>query len=258
MIRRLFNDAANSRPTTLPTWAVCSVFVCGLALPSTGHAEVKWSGSLALTSDYVLQGLSQTRGEPALQGGVRAQLDEHWTVGAWASSIDRYDGPGANLEIDLYAARAWRITPEWVGTLTATHYYFPDDVPYVRYDYDELAASLGYRSALFATVAWSPNYAEASYRGVAADRSALSYEISANQAIAGGWSGNVGVGYRDLSELFEQQYWYGHAGLMHSAKRLTLHLTYTYVDRAARQLFGHERAANTWSGTLIWRFGDID
>lgn len=220
--------------------------------------DITWNGSLAVTSDYVQQGLSQTRGQPAIQGGLRVQLDSHWTVGAWASEIDRYYGPGARTEIDVYAARAFRITPDWIASLTATHYFYPNDSGYVRYDYDEVTASIGYRSAVFATVAWSPNYAEASYRGVATDRTAVSYELSTQQPIVGGWSGNVGVGYRDLSELFDQQYWYGHAGLMHSANRFTVHLTYTYVDRTARQLFGHERAALAWSGTVIWRFGDID
>lgn len=218
--------------------------------------DVTLHGSLALTSDYVQQGLSQTRGEATLQAGLRAQIDEQWTLGAWASGIDRYDGPGADLEIDVYAARGWTLTPEWIASVTATHYFYPDDG--VRYDYDEVSASLGYRSMLFATVAWSPNYGDRSYRGFASERSALSYELSANQPIVGGWSGNAGVGYRDLSDLFDECYWYGHAGLMHSAQRLTVHLTYTYVDRTARQLFGHERAALTWSGTLIWRFGRID
>jgi uncharacterized protein (TIGR02001 family) len=231
-------------------WAgVCCVLAIG-----TAHAEVDWNGSLALTSDYVQQGLSQTRGEPALQAGLRAQLDEHWAVGAWTSSIDRYPGPGANLEIDVYATHAWRLTPEWVATMTATHYFYPNDAP-VRYDYDEVSASLGYRSMVYATVAWSPNYVEKSYRGVASDRSTVSYELSANQPLLGGWSGNIGAGYRDLSDLFDEAYWYGHAGLMYSAQRLAVHLTYTYVDQTARDLFGHERAAITWSGTLIWRFG---
>jgi uncharacterized protein (TIGR02001 family) len=231
---------------------------CLILCIGTAHADVEWSGSLALTSDYVQQGLSQTRGEPALQAGWRAQLSEHWTVGTWASAIDRYAGPGANLEIDVYAAREWRLTPEWAATMTATHYFYPNDVRYVRYDYDEIAASLGYRSALFATVAWSPNYADRSYRGASNRRSTVSYELSANQPLMGGWSGNAGVGYRDLSELFDEEYWYGHAGLMYSVRRLAVHLTYTYVDQTARHLFGHERAAIAWSGTLIWRFGRID
>lgn len=264
------NGASNDsrQPSSSRTQAACILCVASILgvldaraevkLPDLTSAEVKLNGSLAVTSDYIQQGLSQTRGEPALQGGLRAQLGERWSVGTWASSIDRYDGPGADLEIDVYAARAWRLAPEWLATVTATHYFYPRDTHYVRYDYDEVAASVGYRSTLFATVAWSPNYVERSYRGVAADRTALSYELSAIQPIGGGWSGNLGVGYRDLSELFDQQYWYGHAGLMHSANRFTLHLTYTYVDGTARHLFGHERAAIAWSGTMIWRFGDID
>jgi uncharacterized protein (TIGR02001 family) len=231
-------------------WAcVCCVLSMG-----TAQADTQWNGSLALTSDYVQQGLSQTRGEPAVQAGLQAQLDERWALGAWASTIDRYPGPGANFEIDVYASRSWRLTPEWAATLTGTHYFYPNDWP-VGYDYDEVAASLGFRSMVYATVAWSPNYVEKSYRGVASDRSTVSYELSANQPLVGGWSGNAGVGYRDLSDLFDEAYWYGHAGLMYSAQRLAVHLTYTYVDQTARDLFGHERAAIAWSGTLIWRFG---
>lgn len=248
-----WNDSRSPRTGTL-----CAFCFASFAIVADARAELDWSGSLALTSDYLQQGLSQTRGEPALQGGVRAALDERWTVGAWASSIDRYAGSDDTIEIDLYAARAWRITPEWIASLTATHYFYPGDTRYVSYDYNELTASLGYRSMLFATVAWAPDYTDFSYRGLAADRSALSYELSASQPILRGWSGNLGVGYRDLGDLFDECYWYGHAGLTLTAKHFTLHLTYTYVDAAARQLFGHERADIAWSGTIIWRFGASD
>ena len=245
-------------PTVRRDIALCVAGVLGCIAPlRVAHAEIKWTGSLAVTSDYIQQGVSQTQGEPALQGGLRAQIDERWTVGAWASAIDRYHSEGASAEIDLYAARAWRLSPEWIASVTATHYFYPDDAPYVNYDYDEVTASVGYRSMVFGTVAWSPNYGDASYRGYADDRSTLSYELSANQPILAGWSGNVGVGYRDLTELFDEAYWYGHAGLMHSTDRFTVHLTYTYVDRTAREMFGHDRAAITWLGTVIWRFGNL-
>lgn len=231
---------------------LCGLCFASLASLQQARAEIDWTGSLALTSHYIQQGLSQTRGAPALQGGLRATLDERWSVGAWASSIDRYLGSGGDMEIDLYVGRAWRIAPAWIASLTATHYFYPDDP---RYDHDEISASLGYRSMLFATVTWAPNYVDFSYRGLAADRSALSYELSASQPVLGGWSGNVGVGYRDLGDLFDERYWYGHAGVMLAARNFTLHLTYTYVDHAARRLFGRERADIAWSGTIIWRFG---
>ena len=240
--------------------STCIRWVLAISLCAGGaaQADVHWSGSLAVTSDYLQQGLSQTRGEPALQGGVRAQFGESWSVGTWASTIDRYDGTDNALELDVYAGRSWQLTRDWMTAVTATHYFYPDDARAVSYDYDEVTASLGFRSTAFATIAWSPNYTDVSYRGRAVDRTALSYELSANQPIRGGWSGTVGVGYRDLTDLFDAGYWYGHAGLMHAVGPLTVHLTYTYVDAAARELFGHERAAITWSGTLIWRFGGFD
>ncbi|WP_161966143.1 TorF family putative porin [Steroidobacter cummioxidans] len=250
----IVNDVSSTARRPIASFLGCTL---GFIAPLNAvHAEVKWAGSLALTSDYIQQGLSQTQGKPAVQGGLRAQIDQRWTVGAWASSIDRYDWQDARTEIDVYAARTWRLSPDWITSLTATHYFYPDDASYVSYDYDEVTASLGYRSTVFATVAWSPNYSDASDRGYAHDRSTLSYELSANQPLLAGWSGNVGVGYRDLSELFGEQYWYGHAGLMHSSDRLTVHLTYTYADPTARELFGHDRAAITWLGTVIWRFGN--
>lgn len=255
-LRNRTADDTRPRRISCGLRSACLVAFC---LPGTvAAADTIWSGSIGITSDYIQQGLSQTRGEPALQGGLRAQIDEHWTVGAWGSSIERYSASGDGIELDLYAARIWQLTPEWIAAVTATHYFYPDASGAVSYDYDEVTASLGYRSLVFATVAWSPNYTDLSYRGRAEDRSALSYEISTSQPIVGGWSGNVGIGYRDLTDLFEESYWYGHAGIMHSARHLTLHLTYTCVDASARELFGHERADPTWSGAVIWRFGGTD
>ena len=159
-------------PTARRLIVSCVVWLAIFLTPrGAAHAGIRWTGSLAVTSDYIQQGLSQTRGEPALQGGLRAEIDQRRTVGAWASQIDRYHGQSASTEIDVYAARAWRLSPQWVSTVTATHYFYPNDTPYANYDYDEIAASLGYRSTV--------------------------------------------------------------------------------------TLFGHGRAANTWLGTVIWRFGNL-
>ncbi len=106
------NDVSPTARRLIALWARVRIEL--IAPLDAAHAEIKWAGSLALTSDYIQQGLSQTQGEPALQGGLRAQIDQRWTVGAWASQIDRYRRQSASTEIDLYAARAWRLSPEWV------------------------------------------------------------------------------------------------------------------------------------------------
>lgn len=232
-------------------FALC---LAAASVPYTACAQVDWNGSIGVTSNYVQQGLSQTRGGAALQGGLRLEIDTNWTLGTWVSQVDRNAFVG-HTEIDLYAARAWRITPEWVAVVTATHYFYPQDTHYLRYDYDEISAAIGYRSNVFATVSWPPNTSDVTATDVAVEKSALSYEITANQPISRRWSGYYGIGFRDVSELFGESYWYGHAGVMYTARDFSVHLTYALADHTARRTFGEERAADTLMGAVIWRFG---
>ncbi len=65
----------------------------------------EWSANVALTTDYVFRGFSQTDQAPAVQGG----FDFSWCrfyAGVWASNLDfGGDGNGAdiaNIEIDYY------------------------------------------------------------------------------------------------------------------------------------------------------------
>lgn len=221
-------------------------------------ARIEWDGSLGVTSDYVQMGLSQTHGEPALQGGLRAQVSEGWSIGAWGSQFARNEASDGAFEIDVFAARVWQWSEDWVATLAATHYFYLNDTPYLDYDYDEIAFTVGYRSVVFATVAWSPDVSEFSGDRLAVKRRAVSYEMAVRQPLIGSWSFDAGAGYRDLTDLFDESYWYGHVGLSYALGQASLHLTYTLADHTAQRLFGVDRANNTWLGAAIWRFGSRD
>lgn len=225
---------------------------------SAAHAQVSWHGSLGVTSDYVQTGVSQTRGASAIQGGLRADVGTRWSVGVWGSQIDRNRGPGATYEIDAYLTHAWQVTPDWIATATATHYFFPNDTSFLRYDYDELALTVGYRATVFASVVWSPNMSEGTRTALAEKKEAWAYELTMNQPIVRALSWNAGVGRRDLSALFGESYWYGHAGLSYTAANLGLHLTYARADGTAHRMFGDERAADTLIGAIIWKFSSGD
>jgi uncharacterized protein (TIGR02001 family) len=225
-----------------------------MSAAGVSHAQVSLNGSLGITSDYVQWGLSQTRGASAVQGGVRVDVDTRWSAGVWASQVDRNRGPGATYEFDAYLTRAWQLSPDWVATATATHYFFPNDTYFVRYDYDELALAVGYKSRVFATVLWSPNLSEVTRTQVAKNEDVWAYELTVSLPIVQSLSANAGIGRRDLSALFGESYWYGHAGLSLTAANMSLHLTYARTDGTARRMFGRERAANTLIGAVIWRF----
>lgn len=231
----------------------CIIVAIALCMCGAVRAEPVWRGSLGLTSDYVQAGLSQTRGEPAIQGGVRADFGATWSVGVWSSQVDRNRGRGATYEIDAYLSRVWRLSPDWIASVTATHSFYPNDSAYLRYDYDELSASVGFRSTAFATVAWSPNTSDVAGGRRAEREPTWAYELTVTQPLVHAWSWNAGVGRRDMTALFGESYWYGHAGVAYDTHRLSLHLTYTRADDTAHRLFGDERAADTLVGSVIWK-----
>ncbi|MDP1898837.1 MAG: TorF family putative porin [Rubrivivax sp.] len=100
------------------------------ALPGVSFAQAPAASSLAFNvgavSDYRYRGISQTRGKPALQGGVDYSRGGFY-AGAWASNVKwiKDFGGDADIEVDLYGGFKGELTPGVgfdVGVLT---YVYP-------------------------------------------------------------------------------------------------------------------------------------
>ncbi|KQQ47371.1 hypothetical protein ASF61_01605 [Duganella sp. Leaf126] len=109
------------------------------------------SFNAAIVSDYRYRGISQTRLQPALQGGADyVNNPTGLYVGAWASSIKwtRDAGGDGHVELDIYAGQRGQISDVVsydVGVLT---YVYPSnglkDVPgFVNADTTEVYGQLG-------------------------------------------------------------------------------------------------------------------
>lgn len=237
--------------------SVVGAGVCCALLASPAQAEDAWGGSLALTSDYRIRGISQTRGKPAAQGGLHARWGERWFAGVWASTIDRNRGPSATSEIDAYLGMAFQLAPDWDAKLSFTHYWYPNDPARTRYDYDEISASIAYRAQLVATVSWSPNtayFGYNDYRWAAQRAPSASYELTAAQPINASLSLIGGVGYNDLTRLFGRGYWYWNAGVSYALGPVRLDVTRIDSDAAAETLFGSTLTDAGWSAAISWQF----
>jgi uncharacterized protein (TIGR02001 family) len=238
---------------TLPAASACA----WLLAPVVAYAEDSWGGSLALTSDYRVRGISQTRGEPAIQGGVHGRLGSQWVAGVWASTINRNRGRSATSEVDAYLGFAWSLSPDWDAKIFATHYWYPNDPARARYDYDELSMSIVYRSQLVASIAWSPNtvyfgYRDSSWRTERA--ASASYELTGLQPITSSLSLAAGVGYNDLRRLFDRGYWYWNLGVAYAMGPVRLDLSRIDSDATAQELFGETVTDAGWSAAISWRF----
>lgn len=119
--------------------------VIGLALVSSAAfaddappatSQLKISANVALTSDYIFRGISQTGHGAAVQGGF--DVTNGWLyAGAWASNVDFGAAvPNADLELDLYGG----VRPVIGATtfdLGFIYYKYPDAKDSYNLDYYE-------------------------------------------------------------------------------------------------------------------------
>jgi uncharacterized protein (TIGR02001 family) len=83
------------------------------------------TGNLAVTSDYMFRGLTQTWGHPAIQGGADYTRPDGFAAGFWGSSISERSYPGGAMELDLYASYGQTIDSEWSWRMGVYGYVYP-------------------------------------------------------------------------------------------------------------------------------------
>ncbi len=114
------------------------VLVSGLyAADST--SEVGVSANMAITSNYVWRGMTQTKNSPAIQGGV--DLDyKGFYLGVWGSNIE-YGDAKASLEADIYLGYAGELS-SFSYDLGIVEYMYPNMSD--EYNFAEVYVDLGY------------------------------------------------------------------------------------------------------------------
>ena len=137
------------------------VVLAGVA--ATAQAEI--SGNVALTTDYVFRGISQTGEDPAVQGGFDYAHDSGFYLGTWASSLEFGEDSSvvdpASMELDVYAGYSGNFTDALSYDVSVVHYMYPGASSSLNYDFTEVGAALGYDfgvAAITVGVAYSPDY----------------------------------------------------------------------------------------------------
>lgn len=104
--------------------------VAGLLVASSAASAIEISGNVALTTDYIWRGMSQTDGSPAIQGGFDADLGNGVYAGVWGSNVD-FDSDESmefdsdeSMEFDVYAGWAGEFNGVGVD-IGAIHYAYP-------------------------------------------------------------------------------------------------------------------------------------
>lgn len=223
---------------------------------TTSRAADDWGGSVVLTSDYFVRGISRTNHQAALQLDLHYASSSGFIAGAFASNarIDPYNPQ--DVELSAFIGYAWSFTPDWRAKIVASHYAYPWNQEGSGYNYDEVDFDAAYQGWLHLSLNYSPN----SPRFVAAPYFRLlgvaekSAELSVQRAIVGKFSATAGVGYSALAGPDSGGYVYWSVGGAYDWRSLTLAVSYVNTSAEAKALFYNAAADGRFTGTVIWRF----
>jgi len=144
------------------TTMACAILAALSTAEVIAAEEHQFSANMAMTTDYVWRGFSQSDNHPAIQGGFDYAHSSGFYLGTWASNVESdpgaaYNYDGASTELDIYAG--------WSGEFSGVSV----DVGALRYEYpgtdtkdnntNEYHLGLGYDFGV-ASVGATANYSD--------------------------------------------------------------------------------------------------
>lgn len=188
--------------TALITTCLLSIFT-PLAQAETQASSLSYN--LSLTSDYRYRGISQTRLDPALQGGLDyADNQAGWYLGAWGSSIKWIkDTPGAGstpLEIDVYGGKKFQINEKVSYDLGVLAYYYANN------RLDQIGNKNANTLEFYGQINYGPAYLKYSQAvtplfGINDSRNSYYLDLGSNIELGSGYTLNLHAGYQKVKGL---------------------------------------------------------
>jgi uncharacterized protein (TIGR02001 family) len=230
---------------------VCFFF----ASAQCAEADV-WGGSVALTSDYFMRGISRSNDQAVPQLDLHYSNSAGFLAGVFASNTQINRHEARNVELSPFIGFAWNVGEDWRTKILASHYAYLWNKEGTEYNYDELDLDFAYQGWLHLSLGYSPNtprYVPYPYDALigVTEKSA---EVSLQRQILGKLSAVAGVGYSFLNGPDSGGYTYWSAGGSYDLQSLSLVLSYVDTTAEAKSLFYNAAAKGRWTGTVIWRF----
>jgi len=103
-----------------------------VCLPTVQAEPFTTSANVALTSDYVYRGISQTDEGLAIQGGFDISHESGFYIGTWGSNVNFLEDESvapedrANIKIDVYIGLTGDLTEELNYDVKVGQYMYPD------------------------------------------------------------------------------------------------------------------------------------
>jgi uncharacterized protein (TIGR02001 family) len=222
-----FSRSSSRRPS--PAFVVSSLATGLLLAAASSASAASFSGSGALTTDYVWRGTTQTQGDPAVQAGFKASADSGVYGAVWGSNVEFAPETKASSELDVIVGWGGNLAEDWALDVNLTHYRYPSTT--VDLNWTEAIGTLTWKQNTWAQLGYSNDALATGEAGAYAQLGAklpLSEQVRLEAA----------AGYYWLDDAYDDRYTHAQLGAVWAFKapfemRLTAHAT----DRSAKTLF---------------------
>ncbi len=228
--------------------------MCALVLPQFSHAAESWGGSLAVTNDYLVRGISRSNHGIAVQTDLHVATDGGLIGGVFASSVKFDAEDHRNAEFSAFLGFAWQPNSAWSSKILASYYGYAWNDSGSQYNYVELSLEAAYDDWLDLNVIFSPNapryVMDRGLAGVAAESAEITLRTPWRHRVAA----TAGVGYSHLGGPSGGGYAYWSAGGVINLAPWAVSLSFVDTNAEAAALFYSAAAHNRWTATVIRRF----
>jgi uncharacterized protein (TIGR02001 family) len=188
---------------TTPSLMLAALFAaCGVAqaqtpaaAPAAAEPDYTFSFNVGAVSEYRYRGITQSRFDPALQGGVDFAHKSGFYLGTWGSTIKWIDDAGGNagVELDFYGGYKGFSAGPVAFDLGVLRYQYPGH---------DLAVSPN-TTELYVGGTWGPATLKYSHSvtnlfGFANSKNSYYLDLSAVFDLGNGWSLTPHVGYQKV------------------------------------------------------------
>lgn len=223
-------------------------------------SNVAVGGDLAVTSDYIYRGVSESNGHAAVQADLHAEIGNSF-FGAWGSTRDHTLDPYADYDLELYVGHRFELSSAWGATLSAhAHYWIGGAQQEGSADYQEVMGTLSYLDRWTVSVGAIPNAVHYWFDERVGRSLAWFGETSGQWLVLDeGFFVTAGAGYYYANGTGPRiraagGYAYGNAGVAFEHRRWRVDVGYFRAESAARRLLSYPIPSDRFAGTLSWRF----
>lgn len=218
----------------LPPATIALVWSIFLGLPGAALSDVTIGGHVAVSTDYMFRGVSQTMSGPSIQAEIDIEFENGWYGYAWGSNVDYTDSDtpddGANVELDIGVGYIFSAAENTTLGFELTSYLFPGTEEGVDYNYQELQAFMTFYDQHSLTIGYSNDVSGSGGKGIF-------YAINSGTELSTELSLGMELGHYDLSDSYGTAYNYAELSVSGEFQVIGWQLSYITTTEDDEEVF---------------------